>query len=189
MRSSFWGDSGSMIESGEPLERVCELCVNTYCLGTFIHSWVCRKWIGLLARKEDGSPFPPRSIKLILSGLQRHMRAEAHHYSTSFKRMITVFEILGQLVTPFSRNYLPTELEHLWNTTQIFHTRRRQTLKSWCLWDCSPSCSPECCFFYVGKYLCLRGGEEHRNLTRSQFIDMLMASNMSNMVLKPSEGV
>ena len=27
-------------------------------------------------------------------------------------------------------------------------------------------------FFYIGKCLCLWGGEEHRNLTRSQFINL-----------------
>ena len=31
----------------------------------------------LETRKEDGSPFPPKSIKLILSGLLRYMRAKS----------------------------------------------------------------------------------------------------------------
>ena len=210
------------MESGEPLERVCELCDSAYCLGTFIHEFIkseisneswsnynsnniimpmpdsdinntdagtsseppkddvqlpspkrglfysaideelsvaaagivpkntesnnrwalnyfeawrehynslhqdtpCRGDIPLTddaseldywlsrfmfkTRKEDGSPFPSRSIKLILSGLQQHMRAKSPSLFNIFH-----FEILGRLVIPFSKNYLPMELEHL----------------------------------------------------------------------------
>ena len=56
-------------------------------------------------RKEDGSPFPSRSIKLILSGLQRHMRANSqspfnifnkddHHFRRFRSTCDTVFKKL-----------------------------------------------------------------------------------------------
>ena len=40
-----------------------------------LDQWLSR--FVLETRKEDGSPFPPRSIKLILSGLLRHMRPKS----------------------------------------------------------------------------------------------------------------
>ena len=46
--------------------------------------WLSRFVLG--SRNEDGSPFPSRSIKLILSGLQRHMRANSSSPFNTFQK-------------------------------------------------------------------------------------------------------
>lgn len=72
---------------------------------------------------------------------------------TVFKKLLA--DGVGALVKHHTA-FTPEE-DKLWEAG-IFGTTHPQALQN--------------AFFYVGKYLCLRGGEEHRNLTRSQFIDI-----------------
>ena len=123
-------------------------------------------------RKEDGSTFPAKTIKLILSGLQRYMRANSaapfnifdtkdHHFRNFHSTCDTVFKkLLSAGVGAEVRHHEPftPEEENVFWEKGIFGTD-------------SPTALQNAVFFYNGKNLCLRGREEHRSLKRSQFIE------------------
>ena len=76
-----------------------------------LDQWLSR--FVLETRKEDNSPFPPRSIKLILPGLLRHMRAKSQSPFNIFQKDDHPFQGSGQLLTPSSRSSMLMVLEHM----------------------------------------------------------------------------
>ena len=124
-------------------------------------------------RKEDGSPFPAKTIKLLLSGLQRHMRTTSetpfnifdikdHRFRDFHSTCDTVFKkLLSKGVGAEVRHHeaFTPEDEDTFCDKGVFATD-------------SPTGLQNAIFYYTGKNLCLCGGEEHRNLKCSQFVEI-----------------
>ena len=141
------------------------------CTAEELDTWLSR--FVMETRKEDGTRFPARSIKLLLSGLQRYMRASSptpfnifDKSDNRFRRFRgtrdTVFkELLADGVGAVIHHHEPFSLDEedaLWHAG-VLGTNTPQTLQ-------------RAVFYYAGKTLCLRGGEEHRSLRRSQFVEL-----------------
>ena len=127
--------------------------------------WLCR--FVCKTRKEDGQKYPSKTIYQILCGVLRFMRGKILRQQTSWIRIHasalhgTCDSLFHQLheagigtetkeVIPF----MAEEEEKLWAT--VFDTN-------------DPTGLQRAVFFYLGKVLCLRGGQEQRDLKPSQF--------------------
>uniref|UniRef100_A0A1X7TLL5 ZMYM2-like/QRICH1 C-terminal domain-containing protein n=1 Tax=Amphimedon queenslandica TaxID=400682 RepID=A0A1X7TLL5_AMPQE len=122
------------------------------------------------ARRADGLQYPPRTLHQLLAGILRYMRSvnpecpnfldkKDYHFHAIEKTCETVFRELH-------KNGVGVDVSH----TAVV-TAEEETL----LWErgilnvSSPQGLLRAVFYYVGKVCCLRGGEEQRNLKRSQF--------------------
>ena len=147
-------------------EEQCSSCVLTTANKTELCEWLC-KFVSETC-KGDGKEYTPRSIYLLLAGLQRHIRklnptTDINIFQDiAFKPLKNVCDaVFKQLhskgigtetkVTPALSQ---TEEDKLWETGVINLD--------------SPTGLLRAVFFYNGKNFCLRGGIEHRNLKISQ---------------------
>lgn len=123
------------------------------------------------ARKVDGSPYPPRSINQILAALQRHMR-ELRPDAPKFldKNDWRFHSIRGTCETVYRQLHqqgVGANVKH----TAIFTPEEEEKLwVSGALSIKAPLNLQRAVFFYVGKIFCVRGGQEQRSLTPSQFV-------------------
>ena len=129
--------------------------------------WLCKFVVEV--RKADGSEYTPRSIYLLLAGLQRSIRRsspkeEINIFSDyQFKELKRVCDAVFKKLhsegigsTKKSASVLgPEEEKKLWDTGVINLSTPVGLLRA--------------VFFYNGKNFCLRGGAEQRNLKISQF--------------------
>ena len=122
-------------------------------------------------RKKDGSPYPPRSIHLILSALQRKMLETNPSAPTFFDKGSPLFAELRIVC-----DYTYRELHSDGVGCEVKHTRTFSSDEEDKLWESviigvdTPKSLQFAVFFYVGKFFCLRGGEEQRRLGPSNFI-------------------
>ena len=129
--------------------------------------WLC-KFVAE-TRKSDGSEYTPRSLYLILSGLQRHMRKlrpleeinifQDVHFKPLKNVCDSIFKRLHQkgIGADIKRTaVLSQEQENQFWEKRIFDLN-------------TPIGLLRAIFFYNGKNFCLRGGQEQRNLKLSQF--------------------
>ena len=128
--------------------------------------WLC-KFVAEV-RKSDGSEYTPRSIYLLLAGLQRSIRRShpkeeinifsGHEFKELKKVCDAVFKKLhskGIGSTKKSASVLgPEEEKKLWDTGVLSLS--------------TPTGLLHAVFFYNGKNFCLRGGAEQRNFKISQ---------------------
>lgn len=130
-------------------------------------SWFC-KFISE-ARKADGHEYTPRSLYLILAGLQRHMRQlkpsdEINIFQdVAFKSLRNVCDALFKQL---HSKGIGTEAK----ATPVITVDDEDALWEKGILDLNtPKGLLRAVFFYNGKNLCLRGGQEQRNLRISQF--------------------
>ena len=90
------------------------------CTAEELDTWLSR--FVMETRKEDGTRFPARSIKLLLSGLQRYMRASS---PTPLTRVTTNSDGSEARVILFSRSYWLMEWELLSTIMSHFHLMKR----------------------------------------------------------------
>ena len=127
--------------------------------------WLC-KFVAEVC-KADSRDYTPRSIYLLLAGLQRSIRSHSkeeinifsdHEFKELKKVCDTVFKQLhskGIGSTTKSASVLgPEEEKKLWDTGVLSVSTPTGLLRA--------------VFFYNGKNFCLRGGAEQRNLKISQ---------------------
>ena len=122
-------------------------------------------------RKQNGQPYPPKTIFNLLSGLQRYIRA---------KKPMKAFNIMDNKEGPFRplHNVMDTHFRSLHSdgigtnlTSSGIITFEEEDL----LWSKevvgvnSPTQLLHAVFYYCRLNFCLRGGDEHRALKLSQF--------------------
>ena len=121
-------------------------------------------------RKKDGTPYPPRSIHLILAALQRIMLENTPNAPKFFDRNNSSFRDLRRTCDSVYRKLrndgVGTEVNH---TLTFTHEEEQKLWDTGVLSVCSPKSLQRAVFFYVGKRFCIRGGEEQRKLGPSQF--------------------
>ena len=130
-----------------------------------LNYWLCR--FVAEVRKKDGTAYPPRSIHLILAGIQRTVLEVTPDSPRFFDQSDNTFRELRRSCDTVYRELrsqgIGTEVNH----TPIINMNEEQKL-----WDTgvlsvnSPVGLQRAVFFYVGKR---RGGEEQRKLGPSQF--------------------
>ena len=121
-------------------------------------------------RKEDGGEYTPKTLYMLIAGLQREMRLH--------KQSDQVFNVLSDEQFEGFRNVCDHEFRRLHQKgvgTDIHRTEALTEDDECKLWESgvlnvdTPTGLFNCVFLYNGKNFCLRGGEEHRNLMLSQF--------------------
>ena len=130
------------------------------------------KWLARYiaeTRREDGSPYPPKSLYSLLTGLMRHIRADATCEVPNFLlKNDTRFKDL--------HNAMDNVCCHLNHNGIGLTTKKTPTLTDAdmnALWEKgiigkhAPTPLLRAVFFTLGMHACLRGGEEHRSLNFS----------------------
>ena len=131
------------------------------------------KWFPIFigeVRRSDGEDYPPRSIHQILSGLLRYMRTVDSNCPNFLDRRDPRFQRIQKACETVFRS-----LHKQGIGVDVRHTPIVSAEEEGMLWErkvlnvSSPKGLLRAVFFYVGKICCLRGGEEQRNLKKSQF--------------------
>ena len=133
-----------------------------------LNYWLCT--FGAEVRKKDGTTYPPRSIHLILAGIQRTVLEVSPDSPRFFDQSDNTFRGLRQSCDTMYQELRSQGIRMEVNHTPIINMNEEQKL-----WDTSvlsvnsPVRLQRAVFFYVGKRFCIRGGEEQRKLGPSQF--------------------
>ena len=147
-------------------EEQCSSSVLTAANKTELCEWLCK--FVCETRKADRSEYTPRSIYLLLSGLQRHMRK---------MNPTTEINIFQDIAFKPLRNVCNAVFKQLHSKgigTETKVTPALSQSEEDKLWDTgvinldSPNGLLRAVFFYNGKNFFLRGGIEHHNLKFSQ---------------------
>ena len=152
-----------------------EACPNDLCPGNILCSdnkedlcdWLCK--FVTETRKSDGAEYTPRSLYLLLSGLQRHIRQVKSEEINIFQD--TPFKPLKNVCNSIFKKLhakgIGTELK----ATPVISINEEEKLWEKKILDLdSPMGLLRAVFFYNGKHFCLRGGQEQRQLKLSQFV-------------------
>ena len=132
-----------------------------------LNFWLCR--FVTEVRKKDGSPYPPRSIHLILAGLQRIVLEISPNAPKFFDQSDSTYRDLRRSCDTIYRELRSQGIGTEINRTPIFTMEEEEKL-----WDTGvfnindPVGLQRAVFFYIGKRFCIRGGEEQRKLGPSQ---------------------
>lgn len=121
-------------------------------------------------RREDGKPFPSKSIDSLLAGLKRYMQEQQSDppniLSEDDPRFKGLRGVRDNVARARREEGIGAQVQHV----QPFSIEEEERL-----WDLnimgvhSPKALFNAVFFANGKNLCLRGGREHHNLKLSQF--------------------
>ena len=130
------------------------------------------KWLSVFVgetRKKDGTPYPAKSLYLLLTGVLRHMRTLnvdcPNFLDTNDKGFAKFHACLDNIFrdlratgvgssTKHAEPFTKEEETRLWEREVLGINTPRQLLRA--------------VFFLNGRNFCLRGGEEHRQLKLSQ---------------------
>ena len=127
-------------------------------------------WLSLYvaeARELDGSPFPPKSLYLLLTGLLRHMRSKnpncPNFIETNQPEFISLHNAMDNVFRKLRAEGVQAD-----SVKVLKPLANRQLWDSGSLSTETPKGLLPAVFFNNGLSFCLRGGEEHRNLRLSQ---------------------
>ena len=129
-------------------------------------NWLC-KFITEV-RKADGGQYTPRSIYLLLSGVQQHIRKMRPTEEINFSQDI-VFRPLRNVCDAVYKRLHSKGIGVDTKATPLLSKNEEDIL-----WERgilsldNPTGLSNAVFFYNGKNFCLRGGAEHRKLRVSQ---------------------
>ena len=132
------------------------------------------KWLSLYimeTRREDGQPFPSKSIDGLLAGLKRHMKTQNKYPPNIFSEEDPCFSNLRGTRDTVSRKLWEEGVGTSTKETELLSVEDEQVI--WAknvMGTHSPKALLCAVFFANGKNLCLRGGREHHTLKISQFV-------------------
>ena len=115
-------------------------------------------------RKQDGKPYPLRSIHLILAGIQRYILETKPDAPKLFDQGNSTYRDLRRTCDSVFRQLRSDGIGADVNRTSVFTPEEEQKL-----WDSrilatdNPTALQRTVFFYIGKCYCIRGGDEQRN--------------------------
>ena len=127
-------------------------------------------WLSTEVRKADGSEYPPRSINLILAGLQRQMLENNPQAPRFMDKNNTIYRDLHRV-----RDSIYKQLHSAGVGVVVKHASIITPEEEDKLWDSGvlnaiePLGLQRAVFFYIGKVFCIRGGCEQRALGPSNF--------------------
>ena len=128
------------------------------------------EWLGRFVvevRRKDGRAYPPKTLQLLLFGLQRSINAEI---STQVNFMRDrEFHGLRKILDSYYRKLHQEGIGCSSKSTELLTREDEEKLwQSGVLNPNTPQGLLNCVFFLNGKNVCLRGGQEHRDLKLSQ---------------------
>ena len=122
-------------------------------------------------RRQDGKPYPPKTIHQILAGLQRYMLDKNPLFPQFLDQKNPIFIDIHRACDSVYRSLhqqgVGTAVRH---ASVISQAEEEQLWTSKVLGTDTPLSLQRAVFFYVGKCLCVRGGEEQRRLQPSMFV-------------------
>ncbi len=122
------------------------------------------------ARSQNGDRYPPRTIYSLLTGILRWMRTQNASYPNFLDKKDPAFSTfrtgLDNLFKQLKSNGVGSDSQH---TENISSEEENQLWMSGTLNVTTPKGLLRAVFFICGKCFCLRGGEEHRNLSVYHF--------------------
>ena len=122
-------------------------------------------------RKQNGQPYPPRSIQLILAALQRKMLETSPDAPWFLDQSVTMFREIHRTCNTVYRGLHKAGVGAVVRHTAVFTVEEENKLwENDILSIKSPKALQRAVFFYVGKLFCVRGGDEQRRLGPSQFV-------------------
>ena len=123
------------------------------------------------ARRQDGKPYPGSTLLNLLSGLYCHSKSHDADCPNFMDRKSSQFKDLNGALTVKFRELRQEGVGAVVKHATIVTSSKEDTLwTSNVIGDHTPLALQRAVFFYVGKAFCLRGGQEQRNLKRSQFV-------------------
>ena len=122
-------------------------------------------------RRQDGNPYPPKTIHQILAALQWKMLDEHPDFPKFLDSKQWVYHdfirTCDSVYHELHSQGVGTDVRH----TPTFTSDDKDTLwEAGVLGDTSPKSLQRAVFFYIGKHFCIRGGDEQRSLGPSQFL-------------------
>lgn len=134
-----------------------------------LNHWLCR-FVDEV-RKKDGSHYPPRSIHLMLAGLQRIILEKDPTSPRFFERHSTSYRELQSVCDHTYRKLRDAGVGVDIKSTSVFTLDEENKLwSSNTIGIDTPKQLQRAVFYYIGKCYCIRGGEEQRKLCPSQFV-------------------
>ena len=126
------------------------------------------------ARRDDGKPYPATSLKNILAGLYRHAKScapKGKSVPDFMSRKDPSFRDLTGAIQVQFRELRERGVGAVVKHAPVITYEEEEALwQSKVIGDHCPLALLRAVFYYVGKAFCIRGGEEQRNLKRSQFV-------------------
>ena len=121
-------------------------------------------------RNQNGDRYPPKTIYSLLTGILRSMRSENAFYPNFLDKNDPEFSTFrtdscGQSVKKLKSDGMGSNSQH---TENISPEEENKLWTSGVLNVTTPKGLLRAAFFICGKCFCLRGGEEHRNLSVHQ---------------------
>ena len=122
-------------------------------------------------RRQDGEPYPPKTIHQLLAGLQRHMLENNPLAPKFLDTKNPVFRDIHRSCDSVYRS-----LHQQGVGARVRHAAVISEAEEQKLWSTgvigitTPLSLQRAVFFYVGKRFCIRGGEEQRQLRPSMFV-------------------
>ena len=112
----------------------------------------------------------PTTLHLLLSGLQRHMKAvDKERAPNIFVKNDVAFQTLHHTMDSVYRKLRADGVGAQKQSTETFTKEEENQLWACCVLGVdNPTSLLRAVFFNIGKNFCLRGGNEHRNLRLSQ---------------------
>ena len=155
--SSAWRDVHNKKFSADQ----CPLNIFNNCKAATLNKWLAR--FVAEARKEDGSPYPPKTIQALLTGLLRHARASTGKEPPNFLQKDDLhFKLLYNAIDNVYRNLLGQGIGIQTNSAATLTKEELGTLWSkGVLGTHSPLSLLQSVFFVFGMHACLRGSKEH----------------------------
>ena len=134
-----------------------------------LNYWLCR-FISEV-RRQDGNPYPPRTINQILAGLQRHILEVSPNTPKLLDKSISIYRDLHRTCDAVYRQLHSDGIGMNVQHSEPFTIEEEGMMwKSGVLSVSNPKSLQRAIFYYVGKHFCVRGGEEQRSLKPSQFV-------------------
>ena len=131
---------------------------------------VC-KWLCIFVQetqKENGEEYPPSTIRALIAAFQRQMTENKLGFNLLDKtdlRFRDLRNTLDTLCVSLRKKGLGATRKH---AAVISIEDEKLMWESGVLGEDNPWCLVRAAFYVVGLHFCLRGGEEHRNLTVCQ---------------------
>jgi hypothetical protein len=129
-------------------------------------------WLGRFvteARRQDGKPYPPKTLHVLLMAIQRHIRTMKPSEPANFFAD-PEFHVLQNICDTHYRKLHASGVGASTQETSVVSQDDEDKL-----WEngvinlTTPQGLLNAVFFYNGKNFCLRGGQEHKDLKFSQF--------------------
>lgn len=122
-------------------------------------------------RRQDGNPYPPRTIHQLLAALQRKMLEDNPDAPKFLDRHDVRFRMLLRTCDSVYRGLHSEGVGAQVKHAAIFSVEEETTLwETGVLGDSNPTSLQRAVFYYIGKVCCVRGEDEQRKLGPSQFL-------------------